>query len=383
MSPYSHTLHKTQNLITEKTQKLKYMKHKKQRIILTKLWTFCLGSLCLGACSSFSIEGEEAWTDAEKVPIAFGANLSRAAVNTGSNGTPTGMQDYAVWGWHGYQSDGTLPPSGGEVQVFDQTIVDHATGTYEGTRYWEKNKTYRFYAVHPAGMETVSLPTPDTSQPSNPSQPIGCESGGTIWVRGFDASAFGAKAVDFMTGRSEPITTPESGKPSPGPVALSFQHELAKVNFVILGAKADVTVTEVKLLGVGYQGNFITPYTDHTTTWSNIQYTETDNPATNPYKVGPFEMSPSDKDKNIFGGDLLLIPQQLTETSRFVMSWEYKNGGQKRTVQVPFPQAGPDRWERGKSYVYSATIPAYESEITLDVKVQDWNKPIVVDVELN
>lgn len=359
------------------------MKHKKQRIILMKLWSFCLGSLCLGACSSSSIEDEGPWTEAEKAPITFGTSLSRAAVNTDTDGTLTGMQDYAVWGWYGYQSDGTLPPSGGEVQIFDQTIVSYPSGMYEGTRYWEMNKTYRFYAVHPAGMKTVPL---QFLEPLISSIPIGCQSNGTIWVRGFDASAFGAKAVDFMTGRSEPITTPASGKPAPGPVALSFQHELAKVNFVILGAEADVTVTEVKLLGVGYQGNFITPYTDHTTTWSNIQYTaETDNPATNPYKVGPFKMTPSDSDKNknIFDGDLLLLPQQLTETSRFIMSWEYKNGGQKRTVQVPFPQAGPDCWERGKSYVYSATIPAYESDITLDVKVQDWNKPIVVDVELN
>lgn len=357
------------------------MKHKKQRIILMNLWTFCLGSLCLGACSSSSIEDEGTWTEAEKAPIAFGAGLSRAAVNKNPDGSLTGMQNYAVWGWHGYQSDGTLPPSGGEVPIFDNTTVDCATGTYEGTRYWEMNKTYRFYAVHPAGMETVPL---QSLEPLIPSIPIGCQSNGTIWVRGFDASKFGTEAVDFMTGRSEPITTPASGKPAPGLVALSFQHELAKVNFVILGAEADVTVTEVKLLGVGYQGNFITPYTDHTTTWSNVQYTaETGTSATNPYRVGDIPMSTSDQNKNIFGGDLLLIPQQLKETSLFVMSWKYTNSEQERTVTVPFPMAGPDQWERGKSYVYSATIPAFESDIILDVKVQDWNKPIIVDVELN
>lgn len=308
---------------------------------------FLWGSLLTGGCVSTVDEPAD-----EATPISFSTMTTRSAVGADKNG----MEDFLVWG--GFDNQNNL---------FDAEKVSPG-GTYQGTRYWVPEKTHRFYALHPAGLEGAkSSYTP--------------EGDGTITVTGFDTSLKkGKEAVDLMTAGTSGILY--TAGQTPNPVSLSFRHELSRVRFTI-HTDAPVTISDVKLWGIGYQGDLFTRFTgtDATSSWRNIvgtATTETDTPFSQPES---FPLSAGGSRHLLAGaydamddnyGDLLLIPQSLSEMMIFQMTWVYENGSQ-RTVKVPLPQAGPSAWERGKSYHYQATIPTPTTDMTFTVTIKGWN----------
>ena len=76
-----------------------------------------------------------------------------------------------------------------------------------------------------------------------------------------------------------------------------------------------------------------------------------------------------------------MIPLYLKDNCVFTMTWTYKEGDVSRTVNVPLPDAGASEWQKGKSYLYSTSIPAQATDITLNVNVGDWND-VKIDVDL-
>lgn len=309
---------------------------KKQRIFC---WAFLGGSLLTGGCVSTVDEPAE-----DAAPISFATTATRAAVDADKNG----MENFLVWG--GFDSQNNL---------FNAEIVTK-DGYYTGTRYWVADKAHDFYALHPVSLK----------------ENASCESG-TITVIGFDTSIKrGTEALDLMTASATGITY-QTGQ-IPAAVPLIFGHELSRVRFTIK-TDADVHISNVRLTGIAYKGDFTTkPYAD--APWSNLTTaTETDTPfsQTEVFELGAdgsrhlLAGIPDSNNENY--GDLLLIPQSLSETAVFTMTWTYDEDGRSRTVNVPLPRAGAGVWERGKSYRYTATIPLSATDITLNVDVLDWN----------
>lgn len=296
-----------------------------------------LGCLLMGGCASTVDELEE-----KAAPISFATTMTRAAVDE----KKTDMESFLVWG--GFDSQNNL---------FDAETVTK-DGYYTGTRYWVPDKEHNFYALHPAGLTNG----------------VHCTDDGIITVTGFDTSEKrGTEAIDLMTASQTGISYKVGETPSP--VALTFSHALSRVKFTI-STDAQVTITHVCLTGIAYKGDFTTK-ADAATPWSNLTKATENAPF---LQTEAFDLSAGqsrhllagayDADKDNYG-DLLLIPQAIDESVVFTMTWVYDNN-ESRTVEVPLNQAGPDQWEKGKSYHYQATIPSPTTDINFTVTITGW-----------
>lgn len=307
--------------------------------------TLLLGSLLTGGCVSTVDEPA-----ADAAPISFATTMTRAAVDTDKKD----MECFLVWG--GFDSQNNL---------FNAETVT-PQGYYDGTRYWVQGKKHDFYALHPASLKDKAS----------------CTEGGVITVTDFDTSQKrGTEAIDLMIASRTSIQY-NAGE-TPSSVDLTFSHELSRVRFTISTA-AKVSITDVKLWGVAYKGYFTS---NSATPWSNlIEATKDDTPFSQPVA---FELDVDNSRHLLAGaydanndkyGDLLLIPQDITEDVIFMMTWVYENAT-SRTVNVPLSQVGPALWEKEKSYHYQATIPSPTTDITFNVTVTDWNDTRI-DAEL-
>ena len=170
--------------------------------------------------------------------------------------------------------------------------------------------------------------------------------------------------------------TAQGNGSNPVPVALSFGHELSRVKFSIQ-TEATVTLSNIRLTGLAYKGTF-SKEPNASGTWTVLTKAEGDKTQFKTDDGGTMHANaPTDQ----LGGDLLLIPQPMTETSVFSMTWTYEDGTAK-IFEVSLPKAGQPEWKRGISYHYSAVIPEQSSDIELTVSVGDWNdKKVNVDLQ--
>lgn len=295
----------------------------------------CLGTLFTAVSCTDTVTGEPC-TGTRSIAFTPAAE-TRAAVDKTAD-----LQDFSVWG--GYDNNAT--------NVFNGVTVQAPNWTYTGgTQYWIPGKKYNFYGVYPASVNAS------------------CATDGTLTVSGFDCSATGSRAVDLMT------ATAQGNGSNPVPVALSFGHELSRVKFSIQ-TEATVALSNISLTGIAYKGTF-SKEPNASGTWTDLTTAEGETP----FKTDDGGRLDANATTDLLGGDLLLIPQTLTETSVFSMTWTYEDGTGK-TVKVPLPEAGQKEWKRGISYHYSAVIPEQSSDIKLTVSVGDWkDKKVNVDLQ--
>ena len=303
---------------------------------MKKLYLF-LPLLCLvpAACSTSVANEPETETHA----INFRAPQAETRAVVDSESLP---DNFLVWG--GYDGDAT--------RVFDGTTVYKNAGwNYtDGTRYWTEGKSYDFYAVYPADLPAGSTASVDEK--------------GTITVENFDCSATGADAVDLMTATA----SRDYNGTNNSAVGLTFQHELARVTCKVKSENSAVTITSVKLYGVGYKGNLTkTAGTATTSTWSDIvTYTADNTPLKMEEEFSLNTTSGLEKDNVL--GDLLLLPQTLEATAQFSLTYRYNSDTNDRTATVSLPTGS--EWTAGQHYNYTLTLKA--ATVTLNVTVLDW-----------
>lgn len=244
---------------------------------------------------------------------------TRAAVE--GSALPSGSS-FSVWGWYG---------TGNEINknVFNNITVTESDGTWGytgGTQYWIPGMTYNFYGVYPASV-TASV-TND----------------GTITITNFDCSATGTNAVDLMT------ATARGDGSNPAPVAMEFSHELARVKVSVESNGA--TVDELKVYGVGCQGEFNSGFTPKWTV------TGTAAEANTPF-LGTTEL------------DMLLFPATKLTDAKLKVTYYYGNDASAtRTDEVSLAIA--EGWTAGQQYHYKVSIVA--GKLTITVTVVDWNE---------
>lgn len=307
-------------------------------------------SLCLLAaaffatgCAKLVSDGTGGATDSCGGPIMLSAGMTRAAVDSDKNN----MQSFLVWGGAG----------GSANSLFDAVEVSK-DGHYEGTRYWVPGSTHDFCALHPAALAAM------------PGTEVSCGDDGSITVRNFDTSGTGAEAVDLMTASAQ--VSHNGAGTDPGPVPLTFHHQLARVRFSVTAAH-DVTLSDVSLRGIVYSGTFTSDRTSQVETWTDLKITyDSDTPPFTQEDGG--EVTGGDTTPTcLLGGDLLLIPQRITRICGFSMTWTHV-GGESETVRIPLDfEAGVLRWEAGKSYHYRADIKD-EGTVVFDVSIKDWTE---------
>ncbi len=299
------------------------------------LFLWALGILT-GLCGCV----KETETSGNGNAITFNAKpVTRAAV---TDNNP--MTSFAVWG--GYeQAEGSMVP------VFNETEVSKATGTweYEGTRYWVMDRTYHFYAVHPSEVTGVKV-----------------TSDGNITITDFDASAkTGEEAIDLMTASATGISYTENQ--TPVPVPLSFEHLLARVEFIGLVEGGNATVTSIQLTGI-------------TTTASY-------NSANIPYWTEPKTGTISGRETNLSAegismfGDLLMLPQNLNSVKLNIIYNTDTQTGVTASFTLP---TNVTEWQAGMSYKYTFTVTGGGYIIFNTPTVETWDEAtggnITIDV---
>lgn len=284
--------------------------------------------LSLAACTTTVVDEPD--TDAPAIAFRAPQAETRAAVD---GATLPG--DFLVWG--GYDNDAT--------NVFNGTTVYSPDWDYrDGTRYWVAGKTYNFYAVYPATGVTA-----DVSKE------------GTITIKDFDCSGTGADAVDLMTATA----SRDYNGTDNSAVGLKFQHELARVKFIAVSEGDAITITDAKLYGIRHTGDL------NGSTWTPDAASSSSNPS---FKTENLSISNNDTGEHLlFGGDLLLIPQDLTNEATFVFTYQYDGETGTHSVSSTLSTVGTvAAWDAGKSYNYRVSIPQHPVDVTLTVTVKNW-----------
>ncbi len=261
---------------------------------------------------------------------------------------------FLVWG--GYRDDGWTVNA---TNVFNGETVTGIGGTWNytgGTRYWVAGKTYDFYAVYPAGIFSGQSGT-STETPS-----VSCSSDGTVTINNFDASAIGADAVDLMTASAIGINADTNN----GAVRLSFKHELARVNFTVVSEGDALTISDAKLYGISHTGSL------KKEDWTLPEDTNT--AENTPFKTDEPIIIDGTKDHLLFGGDLLLPPQTLSDGAILAFSYQYEGEGDtdSHSVTLYVKTTNVAKWTAGQHYNYRISIPQNPVDVTLDVTVKDW-----------
>lgn len=298
------------------------------KYFFTKYRFFLSGAaLILTAASCTSTLSDEPATDARAISFTPAAE-TRAAVE----GDFPGGSSFSVWGW--YSTGNAI-----NNNVFNGNTVTKSGGAWSydgGTQYWIPGMTYNFYGVYPAYSQTSD----------NNGTTAKVDNTGKITVKNFDCSKTGDAAVDLMTATH---TRTYDGT-NANAVNMPFQHELARVKVSVESNGA--TVDDLKVYGVGYQGNF---NSGNTPKWTEIvTATEEKTPLS-----GTTEL------------DMLLLPATDLTNAKLKATYHYGNDASAtRTDEASLAIAGG--WIAGKQYHYKVSIVA--GKLTITVTVVDWNE---------
>lgn len=273
----------------------------------------------LGACAESADLDME--TGGESGAIRFaGPAVTRAAID-GTADMQTEGRSFSVWGNY-TDGAGSTPTS-----VFTAETVTYVSGMwgYEGTRYWLPGNTYAFYALYPS-VETLG---------SNVT-PVACTDGNFV-IDDFDAT----KGHDLMTAE-EPGISVEQAK-TPGPVALTFHHLLARISFTARSEGGNATVRSISLNGLVVKGDYDS---SAETPWN----------ATKTGTISVVKETPvTPAEKADVSGDLLLIPQSLTGGVTLTVTYD-TDAETGKTASYPLPIATVSEWTAANHYCYSFTL---------------------------
>lgn len=275
----------------------------------------------LGACAESTDPDMETSGNSGAIRFA-GPAVTRAAIDD-ADGMLTDGNSFSVWGNYTAETSGTT------MSLFDAEKVTYVSGMwgYEGTRYWLAGNTYDFYALYPS---TETLGDAVSS--------VTCTDG-TFTVKGFDAT----KGHDLMTAEKTGISVVAGQTEPPDPVALKFQHLLARVTFAARSEGGNATVHSISLEGLAVKGDYDG---SAETAWSNTT-------KGNVSVVKETSVTPAgDADVS---GDLLLIPQSLTDGVKLTVTYD-TDAEKEKTASYTLPTTTVSMWEAASHYRYSFTL---------------------------
>lgn len=291
----------------------------------------CLAALLAASCTTSLTDEPD--TTARAIAFSTPQAGTRAAVTSSAD-----MRNFSVWGWYG--EDGA-----NSHNVFDGETVsrsDNSWGYTDGTRYWIPGKMYNFYAVYPADLKAS------------------VDASGTITVNDFDCSKTGSEAVDLMTATATGLLGSNAQT-----VGLKFNHELAKVKFIVVSEGDVITLSDAKLYGISHTGSL------DGSDWSPGSASSVDNPS---FQTAELTINDT-SEYPLFGGDLLLIPHNSLDGATLTFVYHYSGETKTHSVSSVLNAVGTViAWEAGQSYNYRISIPRNAVDVKLEVTVNNWEE---------
>ncbi len=275
----------------------------------------------LGACAESADMDMETGGESGAIRFAGPAVTRAATAIDGMADMETEGRSFSVWGNYTDEAGST------STSVFTAETVTYVSGMwgYEGTRYWLPGNTYAFYALYPS-VETLG---------SNVTS-VACTDGNFV-IDDFDAT----KGHDLMTAE-EPGISVEQAK-TPGPVALTFHHLLARISFTARSEGGNATVRSISLNGLVVKGDYDS---SAETPWSNTE--------TRTISVVKETVVLPGENADV-SGDLLLIPQSLTGGVTLTVTYD-TDAEKEKTASYTLPTATVSEWTAANRYRYSFTL---------------------------
>ena len=342
--------------------------NKKRIIMWRKRSVYCklLVALAFAGC----VEHDAVKDGGNAGAIRFSSESSRAAITEDNP-----MTSFKVWGY--YAKDGGN--STNDVFGVDGQEVSGSSSTGEWTyfpaQYWVLGATYEFHALYPADTKRVVETFEDGS-------------GHYLRIYLFDAT----KGTDLMMASVSGIRHETAQDVEP--VALTFHHLLARVEFVGRAHDASAGIAgfvpkvhSAKLYGMNREANFsahgVNPENAESVKagWS-VQ--DTPSVAGSPFVAYEGEGLELDvAGKSIFG-DVLIFPQDITRD--YMLEITYSTdvaGADTHTQTIPLSTMAVTEWEAGMYYRYTFTV-SDDERILFDVPtVAPWDEAsggiIIVD----
>ena len=303
-----------------------------KRKLLTLLF---LGALF--GCSKADVVSD----DTDGVAIDFNNVQTRAAITDASQ-----IQDFGVWG---FVEDYTIFNG-------DKVYKEGGVYKYDTPRYWMKDMSYSFFAVHPYGTPVTIDETGETR-------------GYSI---AFDTPV--AADVDLMTAHKDVIASVDSEGNYPT-VDLKFAHALSLVKLQIAkhgkNSENRIVITSIVLGGISKSGTY--------------------NTLTNEWSDHNGSISLSTANITLDNGDItfhevitgMFVPQSInynTVSIRINYDFYTSNGEgewvpdeESYTANSYLPIG---EWEPSKSYVYKLTLSAVDNNISFkSPEVATWGTP--------
>lgn len=279
-----------------------------------------------------------------KYRIAFDEVTTKAVI------TDENLASFKVWGettagaadvFDGVEVTGSAPDGTGKMTAWSY-YTDEADA-----KYWEENKTYKFFAVAPATLEMSYDPT---------------EGYGVEYKISDDMAA---DPVDMVVAsQTRVIGNLES---EPDYVQLTFSHTLSKVQVQLTksstNAEQNIIVKEVYLYGM--KGTGVYHYNSSAWTLGTELATIGREDITSELTTGSYTGF----------GEFMMIPQSLEQDSVYlIVSFDYTSNG-ATTSRMQFaliPVDVVDAWVANKSYTYKAEISVDHDMIFELPSIENW-----------
>lgn len=315
------------------------------------------GSLMVVGCAASS-ETDEPTTGAE---MRFTAGeASRSSLVTNDN-----LKSFAVYG----NMISTSTP-GTRTTVFDNTPVTLADGawTYEDTQYWFPGQTYSFAAVHFPTTDNISNLTYSDDK---------------LTFR-YTAPADYTKTDDILTAAHRRIYQAPAT-----PVALSFGHIMARINFVASVdpsiPNVDITIHKIVISGVATRANYtlqaapIAANSKQTSDLAGPAWTISSTPTRISITKEPMLALHSGESASLFDATvdpLLVIPQTVTSDLEVELTYS-RTGGNTTTVRgrlrTPASAHGY-QWAAGRAYTYNFSLGVDDFLIFSAPEIKGWDE---------
>lgn len=166
-----------------------------------------------------------------------------------------------------------------------------------------------------------------------------------------------------MTASASRITSDPIGINDTKAVSLQFKHELSRVNFTVVSEGDALTISDAKLYGISHTGTL------SGVQWTSLIASAVDNPS---FKTETLDIADT-QDHLLFGGDLLLPPQTLSDGAILAFSYQYEGDTDSHGVTLDVKTTNVAKWTAGQRYNYRISIPQNPVDISLDVTVKDWD----------
>lgn len=320
----------------------------------------------------------EVETEDNSTPICFGEASSRAEVKDASE-----IKEFKVYAEMNLGSDSAtdgsnlqwIPLLEGERVYRDNNGdgVTDETGnfTYDNTRYWVNDRTFRFFAYWPCLSENKEV----------------AEDG--LWK--VEATSLGeyklsfvtsAKADDDLLVANKTVVT-TAGQTEYPTIDLAFQHQLTKICFKVnydgVVNKGDAfKFKELTISNIKKSGTLTATSSTGTSNWivdntQNINYTWS---SESPIDVPPHN-SENATSINVWSDGLRLIPQTVeVGTVGLYIKYQYDDSKQGHFIDKEIITTLPAiTWQTGLQYTYVITLHEDEFITFRNIEIEPWGSP--------